>query len=433
MLKSIQRDRISSEEWTFLDFSTKRYTHALHLYPARMHPEIAKRIIEKYAKRRDVVLDPFVGSGGVMLESILHGHDAIGIDINPFAVLLSKVKTTPITRDLKPILDRILSNSSRDHRDGNYYLECAPDKINLNEWYTSDCLNKLTIIKHHIFKIRDVTIRNFFKICLSLTIRRSSYQRNNSWKIHRISEIDRLEFDSDPIQIFADIVQPNITRMHDMVKSMPKGRADIILGDSRDITSIFSRINNDSLPDKKAHLVITSPPYGDHSTTVAYGQFSKHSSLWLELEEERALAVDSIGLGGTKKTGDDLGSDILNDTIHQVYKNDKRLTKNKKPSRADSVYSFFYDLDRCMEQISKNLVPDKSHCCFVVANRTVRRVIIPTDQITVDLAKKYGFRVERIFQRNIPNKSMPLKNAPENIKSETGSTMTQEKVIVMRY
>lgn len=52
-------------EWTFLDVSTRKYTHAMHLYPARMHPEIARRVIAKYARRKaDVVFDPFMGGGG---------------------------------------------------------------------------------------------------------------------------------------------------------------------------------------------------------------------------------------------------------------------------------------------------------------------------------------------------------------------------------
>ena len=84
------------DEWTFLDVSTKKYTHAIHLYPARLHPEIARKVISKYARNKsDAVLDPFMGSGGVLLEAILHGNDATGIDVNPLAVLLSKVKTTP--------------------------------------------------------------------------------------------------------------------------------------------------------------------------------------------------------------------------------------------------------------------------------------------------------------------------------------------------
>ena len=71
----------SPQDWTFLDISTRDFTHGFHLYPARMHPEIAKRLIAKYAKGKNkVVLDPFMGSGGVLVESLLHGNNAIGID-----------------------------------------------------------------------------------------------------------------------------------------------------------------------------------------------------------------------------------------------------------------------------------------------------------------------------------------------------------------
>ena len=168
-------------------------------------------------------------------------------------------------------------------------------------------------------------------------------------------------------------------------------------------------------------------------TTVAYGQFSRHSGLWLELPEEQTLNVDKIGLGGRFKIGNDLDSETLNSTLDKVQKNDLEITKNNTPHRTKAVYSFFYDLDKCLEEISKNLVPKKSHCCFVVANRTVRRVVIPTDLITMELGNKYGFRVDKVIQRSIPNKAMPSKNAPENISKNTGNTMTRESVIIMRF
>ena len=185
----------------------------------------------------------------------------------------------------------------------------------------------------------------------------------------------------------------------------------------------------------KLILLSHLPPYGDHKTTVAYGQFSRFSSLWLDLPKERALSVDKIGLGGKHRLlFDDLGSETLNKTLDKVQKNDVKLTPSgKKPVRTKDVYSFFYDFDECLKEISKNLVPRKSHCGFIVANRTVRRVRIPTDQILVELGKKYGFKVEQIIYRNIPNKSMPTRNAPENITNETGATMTRESVIMMKY
>ena len=62
------------EDWTFREVRTDQYTHGLHQYPARMHPEIAKRVIQKYAtSSKTVILDPFMGSGGVLVESMIHG------------------------------------------------------------------------------------------------------------------------------------------------------------------------------------------------------------------------------------------------------------------------------------------------------------------------------------------------------------------------
>lgn len=400
-----------------------------------MHPEIAKNIITKYTKTKsDVVFDPFMGSGGVLLEGILCGNNSIGIDINPFAVLLSKVKTTPVSCvDLNKTHTNITHNSTTDYHDSNYHLECMPNRLDIDMWYKPDTSKTLAILKHHVYKIRDRDVRDFFKICLSLTIRRSSYQRNGAWKIHRMSDSDRLTFNPNPIKIFDQVVQSGIDKMNDLVNANPKGRPYTLLGDSRDIGESFSKIPDGILKDGRAHLVVTSPPYGDHRTTVAYGQFSKHSGLWLDLPEEKVFAVDAEGLGGRHRVGDDMGSDTLNHTLDMVRVNDAKITKNGIPHRAEEVYSFFYDLDRCLDEISKNLVPEKSHCCFVVANRTVRRVVIPTDIITIELGSRYGFKVEKTIQRSIPNKSMPSKNAPENITKRIGETMTRESVIIMKY
>ena len=183
------------------------------------------------------------------------------------------------------------------------------------------------------------------------------------------------------------------------------------------------------------HLVVTSPPYGDHGTTVAYGQFSRHPGQWLELPEQEELSsVDKVGLGGTKKKEfSDLDSPLLDDTIKKVEQKEKEITKNSKPSRSLDVFSYFYDLDLCLEQISQVLKPNQSHCCFVVAIRTVRRVKITTDRIIVELGKKYGLTHKDTIYRTIANKAMSSKNAPENIRDLAGNTMTKESIVVWRF
>ena len=405
----------------------------MHLYPARMHPEIARRVIAKYARKdTDIVFDPFMGSGGVLLEAILHGNNSVGFDINPFAVLLSKVKTTPITSNLNAEMDAILKKSAKDILHKRCYPKCIPLGYDVSAWFDPSVLNTLAILKHHVSKIANSHVLDFFRICLSLTVRKSSYQRNGAWKIHRISVPDRMKFSPDPAKIFADVCSDNITRMNNFTKAKPQGTAYPILADSRSISSNFAKIDH-ILNDGKANLIVTSPPYGDHKTTVAYGQFSRHSGHWIDLPDDDIMQVDREGLGGRAyKNMDDLGSDTLNCTLDKIRKNDSKMTQGKTPCRDRDVYSFFLDLDSCMMQASQNMATVNAHACFVVANRTVRRVTVPTDVILTELGKKYGFVVEDTIYRDIPNKAMPSKNAPENIANEMGNTMTQETVIIMR-
>ena len=89
--------------WDYKSVDTKYNNHGIHDYPARMIPQIANRLIETYGKDKKIILDPFTGSGTTLLESKLcqNFETAYGIDINPLARLIAKVKTTPIKPELK--------------------------------------------------------------------------------------------------------------------------------------------------------------------------------------------------------------------------------------------------------------------------------------------------------------------------------------------
>lgn len=81
-------------------------THNFYRYPARFAPEFAKDVILEFSKEGDWVLDAFMGGGTTMVEAIANGRNALGIDINPLAHFIAKVKTTPLSsRDQERILD----------------------------------------------------------------------------------------------------------------------------------------------------------------------------------------------------------------------------------------------------------------------------------------------------------------------------------------
>ncbi|MBS2018572.1 MAG: hypothetical protein JST00_37245 [Deltaproteobacteria bacterium] len=77
------------------DAPDRAHVHGFHAYPARAHPVTVRRLVEAFAPARGVVLDPFCGSGTVLVEAMLAGRDAIGTDLNPLAVMLSRAKTYP--------------------------------------------------------------------------------------------------------------------------------------------------------------------------------------------------------------------------------------------------------------------------------------------------------------------------------------------------
>ena len=129
---------------------------------------------------------------------------------------------------------------------------------------------------------------------------------------------DREGFNPDPFDMFAKITNANINKMDSLMDVAPRAKAYPVLGDTRDVLGSFKGIR-DVLDKGKMNLMITSPPYGDHHTTVAYGQFSRHSGLWLDLPPDYVKSVDKTGLGGKcKKDEPDLDSATLHSTLKAV-------------------------------------------------------------------------------------------------------------------
>ncbi len=75
------------------DEADRTHVHGFHTYPARMHPVTAERLVRALCSERGTVLDPFCGSGTVLVEAMLAGRRAVGTDLNPLAVRLSRLKT----------------------------------------------------------------------------------------------------------------------------------------------------------------------------------------------------------------------------------------------------------------------------------------------------------------------------------------------------
>jgi len=411
---AIDKVRVSSEDWTFAGEDSKYYTHGFHPYPARMMPLIAKKVIEMFANRADdVVFDPFCGSGTVLVEATVHDRESIGFDINPLAIIIAKAKTTPIEpKKLKEKINEVLKEIINDN--SNY--SSPKDIPNLYYWFKPKVIDELSKILHHIKRIDDEEMYNFFATAFSYTVWKVSNIRKGEYKLYRMSEEELAKWDPNVIETFKEILLDNLKGMEEFYKVMrnKKAKAKIYLKDIRE-----------SDLEDVATLILTSPPYGDSRTTVAYGQFSRYSALWLGLKD--VLYVDERSLGGVRKRGNisKLESKTLEETFNKIYEKD--------PERAWDLYSYFYDMDIALQKLAKALKKGRSHMVFVIGNRTMRRVQILTDIILTEMASKYGFEHIRTIYRRIPTKRIPWKNAPENIPNLKGETISREAIIFWKF
>ncbi len=433
-LKLINVTYVENEDWDFKGADTKYLTHGLHVYPARMIPQIARRLLRRYAKPGDLVLDPFCGSGTVLVEARLYGMNSVGIDINPLACLLAKVKSTPIDpKLLRSYWEELRRKIGRDIGMLRFgMLDVDVPKfygVNMDYWFKPLTMKELTIIRNYLMEIKDDEVRMFFEVPFSSTVREVSGVRKGEYKLYRIPESKWKYFLPDTFKVFAKNVENAIRKMEEYYRECNKNVfSKVFMADTRRMfTKMFPEEAN-ALLEGKVKIIVTSPPYGDSKTTVAYGQFSRLSSLWLSFEKsfdfKTVMKVDEISLGGNPKNIRKLNFTSLNQTLELIERNDRE--------RARDVLAFFSDLYTCLENMF-NALDKGGYCCIVIANRTVRRVQIPTHAIIAEMGVEIGFENDVIIiPRNIPTKRLPWENAPENIPGLKGKTMSRENIIIMR-
>ena len=402
--------------WDFRTSDTKENTHCYHNYPAMMIPQIANRLISLYGKNARKLFDPYCGTGTSLVEANLKGIDAIGTDLNPLARLIAEAKTTVI--DLQ-ILDLYL----KEFNDFSFSLSFGIKKNdniivfdfkNIDFWFKKDTKEKLATIKYFINNIKDERVKKFFLVAFSETVRESSLTRNSEFKLYRMSEKQREKFAPDVFGIINNKLARNRIGLKNFIERK-KTKTKTIIYDFNSSENI-EKINKDSID-----IVVTSPPYGDSRTTVAYGQFSRLSNQWLDIDN--ASQVDNLLMGGKPKIINKTGISIIDKTVEKVA--------NKDEKRAKDVYSFYEDYRKSIANVS-SVIKKNGYACYVVGNRRVKDTTLPTDEITKCLFQEYGFEYKNTFIRNIPNKRMPSKNSPTNEIGKKATTMNNEYIVIMQ-
>ena len=403
---------VRNKKYDFIGQSYGSVYPNLHKYPATMLPQIGIEVFKELNIKNGKLLDPYCGSGSSFASGLECGLTEMhGFDINPLAVLISKVRFTKVSIDKLAETRKILRTNIYEFlkNDTNAETLKRPQITNIDFWFSKEVINNLTIIKHFIEQIQDKNIRRFFLIPFSETVRECSYTRNNEFKLFRMKSEDLLRFNPDVIGVFLKKSDDAISLYH--IFYFPK------LDEKVNVNVRYSTFQP---KDEYFDVVLTSPPYGDSRTTVAYGQFSTLSNEWLGIDYARK--IDGMLMGGVKPK-QNIQDGIIANYISEINKVDNK--------RALEVSAFYNDLDSSIQRVAKS-VRKGGKAIYVVGNRTVKNVQLPTDQFIAEKFEKNGFKHIVTYERALSNKSMPSKNSPANVVGRTVSTMMSEYVVICK-
>jgi len=406
------------KSWDFRGANTKEITHCFHSYPAMMIPQVAGRILDEFASGANLLFDPYCGTGTSIVEANKRGINAIGTDINPLARLIAKVKTVIIPLKSLDLYVADFDNFVLNIKLGTVKANVVIPKFkNIDYWFKRETQVELGTIKNYIENIDDINIQDFFKVAFSETIREVSLTRNSEFKLYRMPKKKIEKFSPDTFSIMLSKLLRNRNGMKEYI--------DIKKNNSKSSIYDFNTVDEipaDILPPGSVDIVLTSPPYGDSRTTVAYGQFSRLSNQWLGIE--KANEVDKRSMGGKAiREFINFEFDPLDKTLEKIHEKDKR--------RVYDVISFYADYMKSIKHIS-SVVRSGGIITYVVGNRRVKGIEVPNDEITREFFERNGFNHVKTVIRGIPNKRMPRKNSPTNIVGVTGTTMNYEYIVILK-
>jgi len=388
-------EKLSSYAYDYWDFSGYRNENALVRYPAVMVAPMQECLLKEIIAADDTVhnvIDPFFGTGTVLLEGQKLDLDVLGFDINPLAALITKVQLEGIPHDKAQDCINAL-NTRITMLIGNV----SPHRFtNIKKWFNDDVILSLSVIRQAIMGEPDKRIRCFFWCCFAETVKRYSNTRTSTFKLH-IKKAPQINATiDDSIDFFKNHIQAHYWKLV-KCKDSEDRKIDIRCGDSNRLLT--------ALPPNSVDLIYTSPPYGENHTTVTYGQFSILPLLWIDkgdlmLWEDSLLdkftAIDTASLGGTIK--------------HEQIRNHaySEYLLGISPAKQKKVIAFFEDYELIYGLLARILKPGKL-MVLTLGNRRVDNQEIRFDLFNDSLAKKFGLELDSTISRKIIGKRMPSK------------------------
>jgi DNA modification methylase len=399
--------------------------------------DFVKSALDGFLRKKGTVLDPFCGVGTTIVEAILGGHNAIGFEINPYAVLASRAKANAYDIDIDEFTSTIedLRQFYKGKISSNYKPQSSPPHGFKTRacFYNPRVLQKVLIVQDFISTIDDENIRDLFRLAFASTmISYSNYSYEPS--LGRRVSAGRDEIHDFPVA--KAITDKLIDMAEDIVWAQ----------EQRDHNNLDIQIINDSFFHCEKHLlpasvdlVITSPPYLNN---YHYNRNTRPQLYWLGLAHspDDFKKLEDMNFGKFWQTVRD--QDLL-DLSFSLPDTDieKRLQALRKLNKGKGSYggngwanyaaAYFNDCRKFAEGI--NYVLKRGGAALVViGNSILQGMMIPTDEYFGKIAESTGLELMKIDIPRATRVGNSIIQSDVRVGKAKSSHQLYEAVVVLR-